>query len=215
MSNNQQIFEDWLDGKISEQQCAQLLQHNALWYQRMQDALIVQQDARSARFDDIPQFDGSSMFARQWQRSAPKRSWWPQVSLALSCCAMLISLSPARLQLDNGALTLRWQDPQASITAAVNAAVNEQQAAQQLWLTQQLNFQQQQSNSQLVMLKDYLQDELKREQRTDMLQLVEYLNQQRQSDWQYWQDNYQPMQASYRPEDNYYLRANTTGVEKP
>ena len=99
--------------------------------------------------------------------------------------------------------------------AAVNHALLAYQKEQQQWLVQQLDTQQQSTSSQLVLLKDYLQDELKRDQRSDMLQLVEYLNQQRQADWQYWQENYQPMQAGYRPADSYYLTPTQSGVVKP
>jgi len=214
MSNNQQIFEDWLDGKITDQQCASALQHDAVWYSRMQNAQALQSHAKAPHFEAVPDFDSSAVFAQQWQRPRPQRSWWPQLSLALSCAAMLISLSPAKFQLQDGSLTLSWHNSQSEINNAVNHALLAYQKEQQQWLVQQLDTQQQSTNSQLVLLKDYLQDELKRDQRSDMLQLVEYLNQQRQADWQYWQENYQPMQAGYRPANSYYSPTNT-GVVKP
>uniref|UniRef100_A0A486XLT0 Uncharacterized protein n=1 Tax=Rheinheimera sp. BAL341 TaxID=1708203 RepID=A0A486XLT0_9GAMM len=215
MSNNQQIFEQWLEGSISTEQCARELQGDALWYGRLKNALALNADARTPEFTAIPAFDSSALFASQWQRPALKRSWWPQISLALSCAALLISLSPAQLRLQDGSLTLSWQNPKAEVEAAVSSALTAYQQQQQQWLAQQLDFQQQNTSSQLVLLKDYLQDELKRDQRSDMLQLVEYLNQQRQADWQYWQENYQPMQAGYRPADSYYLTPTQSGVEKP
>ena len=215
MSNNQQIFEQWLDGSISTEQCAAQLQHDPLWYERLQQAQAIRTDAMAPGFELIPDVDSSALFAKQWQRPKPSRNWWPQVSLALSCAAMLISLSPAQFQLRDGSLTLSWHNPKAEIDAAVDTALTAYQQQQRQWLAQQLDFQQQNTSSQLVLLKDYLQDELKRDQRSDMLQLVEYLNQQRQSDWQYWQDNYQPMQAGYRPVDSYYLTPTNSGVVKP
>ena len=215
MSNNQQIFELWLEGKISAEYCAQQLQHDPVWYGRLQNALAINADAKMPEFTAIPPFDSSALFASQWQRPAAKRSWWPQISLALSCAAMLISLSPAQLRLQDGGLTLSWHNAKAEVDAAVSTALTAYQQQQQQWLAQQLDLQQQNTSSQLVLLKDYLQDELKRDQRSDMLQLVEYLNQQRQADWQYWQENYQPMQAGYRPADSYYLTPTQIGVEKP
>jgi hypothetical protein len=215
MSNNQQIFEDWLEGKLTEQQCRQQLEQDPIWLHRMQNALALSRDALAPRFEAVPGIDSSALFAKQWHRPRPQRSWWPQVSLALSCAAMLISLSPAQFQLNDGSLTFSWQNSQAEINAAVNTALTAYQQEQQQWLIQQLDFQQQNTSSQLVLLKDYLQGELKRDQRSDMLQMVEYLNQQRQSDWQYWQENYQPVQASYRPADSYYLNPTNTGVVKP
>ena len=215
MSNNQQIFEQWLDGSISTEQCAAQLQHDPLWYERLQQAQAIRADAMAPGFELIPDVDSSALFAKQWQRPKPSRNWWPQVSLALSCAAMLISLSPAQFQLQDGSMTLSWHNPKAEIDAAVSTALTAYQQQQQQWLVQQLDFQQQNTSSQLVLLKDYLQDELKRDQRSDMLQLVEYLNQQRQSDWQYWQENYQPMQAGYRPADSYYLTPTNSGVVKP
>ena len=215
MSNNQQIFELWLEGKISAEHCAQQLQHDPVWDGRLQNALAINADAKMPEFTAIPPFDSSALFASQWQRPAAKRSWWPQISLALSCAAMLISLSPAQLRLQDGGLTLSWHNAKAEVDAAVSTALTAYQQQQQQWLAQQLDLQQQNTSSQLVLLKDYLQDELKRDQRSDMLQLVEYLNQQRQSDWQYWQENYQPMQAGYRPADSYYLTPTDSGVVKP
>ena len=212
MSNNQQIFEDWLDGKITDSQCAAKLQYDTSWLEKMQTATMLRTDAQTPRFDAVPELDLSREFAKQWQRPKPQRSWWPQLSLALSCAAMLISVSPAQFSVTDGSLTLSWRDNQAEINQAVSAALATQQQEQQLWLAQQLDFQQQQTHSQLVLLKDYLQDELKSERRNDMLQLVEYLNQQRQSDWQYWQDNYQPVQASYRPDNSYYLTPTQSGA---
>jgi hypothetical protein len=215
MSNNQQIFEDWLDGHITEQQCRQQLQHAPQWLARLDNATALRCDAGAPRFEAVPEFDSSAMFAKQWQRPKPQRSWWPQLSLALSCAAMLISLSPAQLQVKDGSLTLSWHNPQHEVNTAVTAALTAHQLQQQQWLIQQLDYQQQNTSSQLVLLKDYLQDELKRDQRSDMLQLVEYLNQQRQADWQYWQENYQPMQAGYRPAQQYYVNPTNTGVVKP
>ena len=215
MSNNQQIFELWLEGKISTEQCKTQLQQHPEWLARLNSAMAIRQDASTPEFDAVPVFDSSAVFASQWQRPKARRSWWPQVSLALSCAAMLISLSPAQLQLQDGSLSLRWRNSQSELNAAVESALTTYQQQQQQWLAQQLDFQQQNTSSQLVLLKDYLQDELKRDQRSDMLQLVEYLNQQRQSDWQYWQENYQPMQAGYRPADSYYLTPTDSGVVKP
>lgn len=215
MSNNQQTFEDWLEGKITEQQCEALLQHDTNWLARMQNAKALRADAYAPQFEAVPEFDSSALFAKQWQRPKAQRSWWPQLSLALSCAAMLISLSPAQFQLTDGSLTLSWHNTRDEINTAVSTALTAYQQEQQQWLAQQLDFQQQNTSSQLVLLKDYLQDELKRDQRSDMLQLVEYLNQQRQSDWQYWQENYQPVQAGYRPTDSYYLSPTNTGAVKP
>jgi hypothetical protein len=215
MSNNQQIFEDWLDGNITEQQCRQQLQHEPQWLARIDNACALKLDAAAPRFEAVPEFDSSAIFAKQWQRPKLQRSWWPQVSLALSCAAMLISLSPAQLQLKDGSLTLSWHNSQDEVNSAVSSALTAYQLQQQQWLAQQLEYQQQNTSSQLVLLKDYLQDELKRDQRSDMLQLVEYLNQQRQADWQYWQQNYQPMQAGYRPADSYFVNPTNTGVVKP
>ena len=215
MSNNQQIFEDWLEGKLTEQQCQALLKDDATWLTRMASARALVQDATQPRFEAVPEFDSSALFAKQWQRPKPQRSWWPQVSLALSCAAMLISLSPAHFQMRDGSLTLSWRNSQQEIDNAVSTALTSYQREQKQWLAQQLDYQQQNTSSQLVLLKDYLQDAIKRDQRTDMLQLVEYLNQQRQADWQYWQDNYQPMQAGYRPVDTYYLSPTNTGAVQP
>ena len=214
MSKNQQIFEQWLDGKISTEHCSQQLQHDPVWSARLQNALAVQQDASVPAYESFTSYDSSALFASQWQRPKLQRNWWPQLSLALSCAALLLSVSPVQLRLQDGNLTLSWHNAEQDVEAAVNSVLTNYQQQQQQWLVQQLNFAQQNTASQLVVLKDYLQQELKRDQRSDMLQLVEYLNQQRQADWQYWQDNYQPTQATYRPNNNY-LTPTISGVDKP
>lgn len=218
MPDHQQIFEDWLAGKISDKQCAEQLQHDSVWYNRMQQTQALQQHARQPVYGNIPHIDTSTMFRQQWQTPAkPQRSWWPQLSLALSCCAMLISLSPLQLQLNDGSLALSWQKSSNNDTlTSVQTLLAQQQQAQQTWLAQQLQLQQQQSAAQLVLLKDYLQDEFQRGQRRDLLEVVDYLNQQREADWHYLQTNYQQMQASQRqPALTYPANYQDNGVVKP
>ncbi|MDX3773233.1 hypothetical protein QE250_03795 [Chromatiaceae bacterium AAb-1] len=217
MLNNQQIFEDWLAGKISRRQCATQLQNDPLWYSRMQQAEQLQHDAALPQHDEVPHTDSSALFSRYWSRPADtRRQWWPKLSLALSCCAVLISLSPLQLQLNNGSLALSWQqNSPADTQEAVNTLLAQQQQMQQRWFEQQMQLQQQQNAAQLVMLKDYLQDEFQRSQRSDLLEVVEYLNQQREADWHYLQTHYQPVQARYQPVSDYSRNVSDNGVVKP
>jgi hypothetical protein len=89
------------------------------------------------------------------------------------------------------------------------------QQEQQQYLQQQLLNQQQQQATQLVLLKDYMTENEQKARRGDMIELVEYLNQQRQSDWQYWQDNVQPTQARLDYNSSYQPNRTKTGVNKP
>lgn len=196
MSNNPQIFEAWLAGSLSDEECARQLADDHQWLARMQIAQQLRRDAKTQRFEPLPDLDTSRMFRQQWGQQKPRRGWqqlWPQLSVGMSALALVISISPLQLQVQSGALSLRWStqhsDQQLQTTLA------NFQLEQQKYLQQQLAIAQQQQNSQLIMLKDYLSENEQKARRSDMVELVEYLNQQRQADWQYWQDNVQPNQA--------------------
>lgn len=197
MSNSQQIFEAWLAGKITASECEQQLDQKDEWYSRFQTAQIMQRQAKAPLFAAVPEVDTMSMFAQQWQRPAKSSNWWPKFSVAFSALALVISLSPLELQMQDSGLTLSWRGQQQSIQQQqqVETLLASYRKEQQEYIQSQLQSTQQQQASQLVLLKDYLTERQTKERRTDMMELVEYLNQQRQSDWHYWQENYQPSQA--------------------
>ena len=203
MSDNQQIFDAWLAGKISDSECRAALQNDAEWLSRLHMALTIKQLAAAPQFDPVPDINTSQMFQQQWGRKKTAFTWWPQLSVGMSALALIVSLSPLQLQSHDGALTLRWSgNNEQQIQQQVTSMLASYKTEQQEYLQQTLQLQQQQQSAQLVLLKDYLTENEQKARRTDMLELVEYLNQQRQSDWQYWQDNAQPKQASldYSPD---------------
>lgn len=196
MLDNQQIFEAWLAGKITAAECEQQLSADSQWYGRFQAAQNIQRDAKTPMFDAVPDIDTSQLFRQQWGHRTAKTAWWPKLSVGMSAMALVISMSPLQLQLQAGGLALRWNSvDEAAQQQQLNTMLAGFQQQQQLYLQQQLQLQQQQQATQLVMLKDYLSENEQKARRSDMLELVEYLNQQRQADWQYWQDNAQPSQA--------------------
>ncbi len=203
MSDNQQIFDAWMAGKVTDNECQTALQKDAVWLARMEMALALQRMATAPKYDNVPEIDTSRMFQQQWGRKKSTFSWWPQLSVGMSALALLISVSPLQLQHHDGGLTVSWgvnneQQMQQQMTTLLASYKTEQQQ----YLQQTLQLQQQQQNAQLLLLKDYVTENEQKARRTDMLELVEYLNQQRQSDWQYWQENAQPKQASlnYSPD---------------
>ena len=203
MSDNQQIFDAWLAGKLSDSECQTALQHDAVWLSRLQMAMTLKHIAAAPQYDPVPEVDTSRMFQQQWGRKKTTFSWWPQLSVGMSAVALLLSISPLQLQSHDGGLTLRWSgNNEQQIQQQVSSLLASYKTEQQQYLQQTLQLQQQQQSAQLVLLKDYLTENEQKARRTDMLELVEYLNQQRQSDWQYWQDNAQPKQASldYSPD---------------
>ncbi len=109
--------------------------------------------------------------------------------------ALVVSLSPLELQMQDSGLTLSWRGGQQMQQQQLETLLASYRKEQQDYIQTQLQSTQQQQASQLILLKDYLTEQQTKERRTDMLELVEYLNQQRQSDWHYWQENYQPSQA--------------------
>ena len=195
MLNNQQIFEAWLAGKITASECEQQLDPQSEWLERFHTAQIVQRQAKAPFFAPVPEIDTMSIFAQQWQRPAKSSNWWPKLSVAFSVLALVVSLSPLELQMQDSGLTLSWRGGQQMQQQQLETLLASYRKEQQDYLQTQLQNTQQQQASQLILLKDYLTEQQTKERRTDMLELVEYLNQQRQSDWHYWQENYQPSQA--------------------
>ena len=195
MSNSQQIFEAWLAGKITASECEQQLEPNTEWYSRFQTAQMLQRQAKAPFFAPVPEVDTMSMFTQQWQRPAKSSTWWPKLSVAFSVVALVVSLSPLELQMQDRGLTLSWRGEQQMQQQQLETLLAGYRKEQQDYIQTQLQSNVQQQASQLILLKDYLTEQQTKERRTDMLELVEYLNQQRQSDWHYWQDNYQPSQA--------------------
>ena len=115
---------------------------------------------------------------------------------------------------DSG-LTLSWRGGQQMQQQQLETLLAGYRKEQQDYIQTQLQSTQQQQASQLILLKDYLTEQQTKERRTDMLELVEYLNQQRQSDWHYWQDNYQPSQAKLDTSAVYNPDQQRSGVRKP
>lgn len=197
MSNNEQIFADWQAGQLTDDECKQALAADSLWRDRLETALVLQQMAKQPCYAPIPDIDTSQFFQKQWGRRPSQFRWWPQLSVGMSALALLISLSPLQMQSHANGLTLSWgSSSPAQVEQQVATMLATYKTEQQQYLQQTLLLQQQQQNAQLVMLKDYLTETEQKARRTDMLELVEYLNQQRQADWQYWQDHAQPQQAS-------------------
>ncbi|CAI3792578.1 hypothetical protein [Rheinheimera sp. MM224] len=215
MSNSQQIFEAWLAGKITASECEQQLDQNSEWYSRFQTAQMIQRQAKAPFFAPVPEIDTMSMFAQQWQRPAKSNNWWPKLSVAFSVLALVVSLSPLEMQMQDGGLTLSWRGGQQMQQQQLETLLASYRKEQQDYIQTQLQGNVQQQASQLILLKDYLTEQQTKERRTDMLELVEYLNQQRQSDWHYWQENYQPSQARLDTSAVYNPDQQRSGVRKP
>ncbi|WP_419569638.1 hypothetical protein [Rheinheimera sp.] len=196
MSNSQQIFEAYLAGKITADECAQQLQQEPQWLARLETSRMLERQAKAPFYAPVPEVDSMAMFQQQWQRSSPaKKDWWPRLSVAFSCLALVVSLSPLQFQLGETGLTLSWNNQQQIQQQQLETLLASYRKEQHDYVQQQLSTSTQQQASQLILLKDYLTEQQNKDRRTDMLELVEYLNQQRQSDWNYWQENYQPSQA--------------------
>lgn len=197
MSDSPHIFADFVEGRISEAQCRQLLSTDAEWLARLDTCVRLQRVAKAPHYDMVPYIDTQTMFRAQYGRAAPQqRDFWPKLAVACSVFAMVLSVSPLQLQIRDGSVAVHWnqQDPQAA-QQQVNTMLANYRIEQQEYLQKQLQLTQQQQASQLILLKDYLTETEQKNRRSDMIELVEYLNSQRQSDWQYWQDHAQPSQA--------------------
>lgn len=197
MSDSPRIFADFVEGRTNETQCRQLLSHDPLWLARFETCVRLQRVAKAPQYDAIPNVDTRGMFQAQWGKRATAASdFWPKLAVAASFMAIAISLSPLKLQLSDGSVAVRWtqQDPK-QLEQQVSTLLASYRVEQQEYLQKHLQLQQQQQASQLILLKDYMTESEQKNRRSDMLELVEYLNMQRQADWQYWQDHAQPSQA--------------------
>ena len=109
MLNNQQIFEAWLAGKLTTAECEQQLQSDSEWYGRFLTAQQLQRQAKAPSYAPVPDIDTSQMFRQQWGHKTAKTAWWPRLSVGMSAMALIISISPLQLQLQDGALALSWK----------------------------------------------------------------------------------------------------------
>lgn len=201
MSDSPQIIADFLDGKLSEQACRQALQADPSALASFETSLLLRQIANAPRYDAIPYIDTRTMYQAQWGHVNKTNDRWPKLAVACSILAMVVSLSPLQLQVQDGALALSWaganqQQLNAQLDQRLTTMLASYKTEQQLYLQQQLQTQQQQQTTQLILLKDYLTESEQKNRRNDMLELVEYLNNQRQADWDYWQTQARPQQAS-------------------
>lgn len=197
MSDSPRIFADFVEGRITEAQCRQLLSADAEWLARVDTCVRLQRVAKAPHYDMVPYIDTQSMFRAQFgHKPARQTDFWPKLAVACSFVAIALSLSPVKLQVRDGSIAVHWNqhDPIAAEQQMTTMLAN-YRIEQQEYLQKQLQLTQQQQASQLILLKDYLTETEQKNRRSDMIELVEYLNSQRQSDWQYWQDHAQPSQA--------------------
>ena len=109
MSNSQQVFDAWLAGDLTTDACRSALAHDPIWRARFETAAQLQQLARQPDYPPVPQVDTSTMFRQQWgHKTARATSWWPKLSVGMSAMALVISMSPLSLQMQNGGIALRW-----------------------------------------------------------------------------------------------------------
>lgn len=196
MSDSPRIFADFVEGRLTEAQCRQQLQHDPQWLARLDTCIRLQRVAQAPVYDAVPYVDTRNMFQAQWGHQAPqRRDFWPKLAVACSMMAIAISLSPLKLQVNDGSIAMHWGQQDAKQVEQVTQMLASYRLEQQDYLQKHLQLQQQQQASQLILLKDYLTEAEQKNRRSDMLELVEYLNMQRQADWQYWQDHAQPSQA--------------------
>src|SRR5690606_27899453 len=75
-------------------------------------AQVLQRQAKAPFYAPVPEIDTMTMFAQQWQRPVKSSNWWPKLSVAFSVVALVVSLSPLELQMQDSGLTLSWRGGQ-------------------------------------------------------------------------------------------------------
>lgn len=190
MSDLEQQFERWLDGKLSpsqqrefEQQCEQHPEMAA----RMQAARAFMHQASHTEQQPVPNWNREATFEAAYV--TPSRwQWQSGLSMAMSFVAICMVLFKVDIQVTDGSFTVSFAGKQQEqrIAQLVNERVDAYEQQQQLAmkdLSQQLFDQQKETNAQL---SNYLITANREERREDFVELIKYINDQRSDDQLYY-----------------------------
>lgn len=190
-SDQDKVFAQWLDGKLSSEQKEVFEQNieesdDALWQQRMHTASYVAHQAQSIPDKNVPHWDRGAAFV------SDKQSWWqwgglPALSMACSVLAIALVLFKVELVVQPEGVLLSFAGSASStqeekVAALVDQKLKEFASEQQVVLANyaaDIKVKQQDNNLQLA---SYILSTSRQERKEDMSDFIGYINEQRQDE---------------------------------
>ncbi|MFD2164652.1 hypothetical protein ACFSJY_00105 [Thalassotalea euphylliae] len=211
MSPRDNEFDDWLDKKLTKEQC-EAFENDLSNEQEMKEQIA------TAKYVEYLAEQNVEQTVPEWDRTAgiefEEKHWWqwqglPAVSMAFSCFAMALVLFNVRVSVNEEGMLLAFgkQHSEQHVAKLVSAQVDEKmkelQYQQQLTLanfTATLTEKQQQSNLQLA---SYILDTSRQERKEDMSDFIQFINDQRQDDMLEQRIMYRQLEESLRYQSPY------------
>ncbi|MEW6996729.1 hypothetical protein AADZ86_03350 [Colwelliaceae bacterium BS250] len=193
MSEQEKLFQLWLDGNLTAEQSqifAQQVQDDEHLEQRLATARFVEQQVHCYEPKKVPAWDRASSFA------SDKKPWWqwqglPALSLACSVCAIALVMFKVEVAVQDSGLLVNFGGSATTAVASIdNQAIDNliNQRLQEFAKEQEtvlanyagnLKTEQQDNNLQLV---SYVLGTTRQERQQDMSSFVKYVNDQRDDD---------------------------------
>jgi hypothetical protein len=167
--NREQIFIDYLDGKLSPKEkikFEQSIANEPLWQQRLNTANFVENQAQTKVEQNVPSWNRTAAFVSN------KQPWWqwqglPAISMVFSCFALALVVFKVNIQVNDNGLLVNFGHTN-STEQALNKIVTQQVSDK---LNQQLRVF---ASEQQVILTNFSAD-LRLKQQADNLQLASYI----------------------------------------
>lgn len=186
MSDLEQQFERWLEGKLSpaeQQQFEQQCQSDPLMADRLVMAKTAKRQVHAYEQRDVPQWNAAATFA---VNNEPKGwfQWQSSLSFAMSILAICMVLFKVEIQVNDGAMTLSFagKQQQQQVEKLVSDKLDEFQQNQQLALADFSHTMQEQQKLNNAQLTNYLLTSNREERREDFVELIKFVNEQRSDD---------------------------------
>lgn len=186
MSRQEILFEQWLSGKLSQQEMRDIeaeLVKDPLWKSRMDIAQGLSFEADNTAIQQVPKWDRAATF------ESSTTPWWqwhglPVFSMAFSCFAIALVLLQVSVSVTNNGLTVRFgqDNSKQEMMALVEEKMNQFTEQQKLAL---INFSLEQANNQQasnLQLASYILDTSRQERKEDISDFIAYISAQRKDD---------------------------------
>ncbi len=188
MSNQEQLFEQWLSGDLDlnqQQQIEQELSQDPIWKERMNRARQIDFLASTKEPVQVPNWDRGATY------TADNTSWWgwqglPAMSMAFSCLALALVIFKVEVAVNDSGLLVSFggqvEQEQQQVVKLVDDKLAQFAQEQAVLLA---NFSVDQANMQQqgnLQLATYILDTSRQERKEDISDFVTYINQQRKDD---------------------------------
>lgn len=203
--SNEELLAKWLEKDLSvkeqevfERRCI----HDAEFSEQVQSANQLNLLAETSSDFKLAPWDKHRAFEPQkYQKRQP---WWqwqglPMTSFVCSAFALVMVVSEFNIQQTEGRLSFGFgtQLSEQKIERVVNAKLVQQQEQQQSMFAQYLSAMQRQQSESNTQLTEYLLSSSRHERRQDFAELIEYINEQRIDDQQFYANQFRDFQQEF------------------